>query len=67
LESDSEETILSDSDSGHNEDAATVGWNNNANGSQVHIWSNHNTPGILVITTIVLEVPVDWRYKRHLI
>jgi hypothetical protein len=34
----SEEEIPYDSDSGHDKDSATVDCNNNADGSQVHIW-----------------------------
>jgi hypothetical protein len=38
-ESSSEEAISSESDMGQDEDAATAGCDNNANGSQVHILS----------------------------
>jgi hypothetical protein len=37
LESDSEEAALSESDNGQDEDVASVGCDNNVNGSQVHI------------------------------
>jgi hypothetical protein len=39
LESDSEEASSTQSDTGHDEDVATVGYDNNASGSQVHVWS----------------------------
>jgi len=44
LDSDSEEVISSDNDSGHDEDATTVSCDNFVNGSQVYIWSRPQHP-----------------------
>jgi hypothetical protein len=44
LESDSEEAISCEGDSGHDEDVATAGCDSNVSGSQVHIWLRPKHP-----------------------
>jgi len=38
LETDCDEIISSDGDGGQDEDSATAAYDNNVNGSEIHIW-----------------------------
>jgi hypothetical protein len=57
MNSASEEAIPSDS--GHDEDPATAGCDDDVNGSQIYIWSRPQHPWNSMLSILSLEVPVD--------